>query len=93
MGREEKTGKWYLIHTGSGHEEKVIDIIERKVSKNIYSDIWCAYRYEERRSQGQDTIHKYSLFPGYIFICTDQADEIEEFLNRASDFDGLLKTG
>lgn len=84
---------WYVIRTRTGQEDNVIDIIDRKVSKSLYKDIWYVNRYSIRKKQGQESIIKTKMYPGYVFINTDHPDEIDEFLGHASDFDGLLQTG
>ncbi len=84
---------WYVIRTRSGQEDNVIDVIDRKISKSLYKDIWSAYRYDVRKKQGQEYILRVNMYPGYVFINTDHPDEIDEFLDHASDFDGLLQTG
>lgn len=73
-GREKraKDAKWYVVHTYSGHENKVKANIEKMVeNRGMKDDIFeVAVPTEEYvdAKQGKNKIKERKLFPGYVLI-------------------------
>lgn len=72
-------GKWFVVHTLSGQENRVKDAIERKikagdsVAKNVYEVLVPMEKVSEVR-QGKKTTTNRKYFPGYILIRMDLYD-------------------
>ncbi len=86
--KEEKTkvksikdlkGKWYIVHTYSGHENKVGKTLMQRVQSMGYEDrIFDAIvptRETIRIRAGKKEKIKEKIFPGYIFVNMDLTDE------------------
>lgn len=67
-----KEAKWYVVHTYSGHENKVKDNIEKMVENRGYIDdiFEVAVPTEEyvETKNGVKTIKERKMFPSYVLI-------------------------
>jgi len=65
-------GKWYIVHTYSGHENKVMKSLWQRVEAMGFTDrifeIIVPTRNTIRVSQGRKENIKEKIFPGYILI-------------------------
>lgn len=72
MSQREKEAKWYVVHTYSGHENKVKDNIEKMVANRGYIDdiFQVEVPMEEYiDSSGESkTIKERKMFPSYVFV-------------------------
>lgn len=72
LQEREKEAKWYVVHTYSGHENKVKANIEKMVENRGYVDdiFEVAVPTEEYISTTGDTqkIKERKLFPSYVFV-------------------------
>lgn len=71
--------KWYIVHTYSGHEEKVAKTLRQRVetmgfAKQIF-DIIVPTRNTIKVSQGKKETVKERIFPGYVLIKMVLTDE------------------
>jgi len=72
-------GKWYIVHTYSGHENKVAKTLIQRVAAMGFSDrIFDAIvptRETIRIRSGKKENIKEKIFPGYILVNMDLTDE------------------
>lgn len=72
-------GKWYIVHTYSGHENKVAKTLMQRVQSMNYEDrIYDAIvptRETIRIRAGKKEKVKEKIFPGYILVNMDLTDE------------------
>ena len=65
-------GKWYIIHTYSGHENKVAKSLHQRVEsmrfENRIFDIIVPTRDTIKVSQGKKENVKEKIFPGYVLV-------------------------
>lgn len=73
---------WYVIQTYTGREERVVEMIQSIVPRRYYDECFVIYSEQLRHRQQGNQIHILQMFPGYIFISTD---DIKQFF-------GYLKT-
>ena len=68
----ESEKKWYVIHTYSGYENKVMATLERKVKsmglENVISRILVPMEDEVDIKDGQKRTVKRKVFPGYVLV-------------------------
>lgn len=68
----EKPGKWYVIHTYSGHENKVSEGLKQRIEsmdlKDKIFDIVVPTRNTIKVSGGKKTEVEEKIFPGYILV-------------------------
>ncbi len=68
----EKNIRWYVIHTYSGYENKVMDTLNRKVHsmglEDTIKQILLPMQDEEEVKEGQKKVVSRKVFPGYLLI-------------------------
>lgn len=68
----EKNIRWYVIHTYSGYENKVMDTLNRKVHsmglEDTIKQILLPMQEEEEVKEGQKKVVSRKVFPGYLLI-------------------------
>lgn len=77
--QSEVATEWYIVHTYSGHEEKVAKTLRQRVetmgfAKHIF-DIIVPTRNTIKVSQGRKETVKERIFPGYVLIKMVLTDE------------------
>ncbi len=75
----EKRGQWFVIHTLSGHENKVRDTILRQLQGGDQVPVYEAFIPTEKVTevrQGKKSTMTRKLFPGYIWVRMDLYDEL-----------------
>ncbi len=77
--RKDYKGKWYIVHTYSGHENKVAKTLMQRVQamgfeERIY-DALVPTRDTIRVRGGKKETIKEKIFPGYILVNMDLSDE------------------
>ena len=64
--------KWYVIHTYSGYENKVMQTLERKVKsmglENVINRILVPMEDEVNIKDGKKHVVKRKIFPGYVLV-------------------------
>ena len=83
---------WYVIQVTTGKEEAMKMLIEREMDSG--SDERCFYIKRERiwRRDGQCILHVETMFPGYLFVITNQPKELYWRLKSIPQFTKLLRT-
>lgn len=66
------TAKWYIVHTYSGHEDKVAKSLKQRIQslgfKNRIFEMLVPTRNTIRVSQGKKESIKEKIFPGYVLV-------------------------
>jgi transcriptional antiterminator NusG len=74
-----KKGKWYIVHTYAGHENKVSKNLRQRSESmgfdNRIFDIIVPTRSTIKVSQGKKETVQEKIFPGYVLINMDLDDE------------------
>lgn len=85
---------WCVVQVRQGSEESVRRQCREKISSDLVKDCYVFYHEEKRRIQGEWVIQDKLLFPGYVFLVTDQdqASGLDNELSHISGFVKLLKT-
>lgn len=84
---------WYVIQTYSGREEKLVEMIRRIIPEEYYGDCFVVY-YEQLRDRKQkNQIHILRLFPGYIFISSDDVERIFQYLKIIPAMSKIMAAG
>ena len=73
---------WYVIQTSTGREEKIKQECEQRISKDVLSHCVLPLYEEKIKYKGQWHIQKKKLFPGYLFLISENLDELHEQLKR-----------
>ena len=84
---------WYVIQTSSGKEEKVRQECEKRISKEALS--CCALPLYEQKVhyKGQWHMQKKKLFPGYLFLISENLPQLRKELKNIDMVTRLLGVG
>ncbi len=81
---------WYAIQTLTGKEERAIKEIEKMVDRRVYEKCFLLKREAVWRIQGTCKIHIEPLFPGYIFVRTQNPGEFCRQLKAVPEYTRIL---
>ncbi len=84
---------WYVIQTQTGKEKRTKDLIERMVPSELYSEVRILYYETKRKYQGEWHLEQKTMFPGYLFLITDQIEEIFLYLRKVPELTKVLGYG
>lgn len=89
---------WYIIHTFTGHENKVKLSIERRAQAqglaSKFDRILVVTEDEIGTSRGgKKQVRKQKVFPGYVFIDMDLDDETRFLVRNTSGVTGFVGPG
>ncbi len=91
---EETTAAWYIVHTQTGHEEKIKDKIDRDVKAQQLEDsiLQTLVPTEEVREVKQSKVihHKRKFFPGYVLVEMKLTSENYWFIRNITGVTGFL---
>ena len=87
------TRMWYVIQVISGKEEATLNMIKKYGAQKYVKECFSP-KYERRRKYlGQWHQEKAILFPGYIFVISNQVEELYQALKKIPELTKLLGVG
>ena len=84
---------WYVMQVRTGTEENIRTQCVRKISSEILERCFIPYYEENKHMRGEWTIQKKVLFPGYVFVVTDDMEKLYESLKSVIGLTRLIGTG
>ena len=84
---------WYVMQTTTGKEEELVQMIQTIVPSDLFEDCFVAYYERIWRRQGQSIVHVERLFPGYVFILSEQPKELFFQLKRVPAMSKIIADG
>lgn len=82
---------WYVVQVRTGQEEKLCFLCEQRIpDKNILQRSFIPYFEEKKKIHGSWELIKKRLFPGYIFLVTDNLEELRIRLRAIPNFTRFL---
>jgi transcriptional antiterminator NusG len=89
--------RWYVVHTLTGHEQKVkaaIDrgVAERKLGDYIFNVLVPAEEITTQTKQGKNVRRKV-FFPGYVLVQMKVSEESWGFVRRTGGVTGFVGSG
>jgi transcriptional antiterminator NusG len=89
--------RWYVVHTASGHENKVASTLRQRVEaggfKDQISEILVPARNKVVVEAGQKKEIKERLFPGYILLKMHLNDESWQVVRNTAGITGFVGLG
>jgi transcriptional antiterminator NusG len=89
--------KWYVIHTYSGHENKVKANLERSIVARELEDkiLRVEVPMEEvaEMKNGKRVISTYKCFPGYVLVQMEMNEDTWQVVRNTSGVTGFIGTG
>lgn len=84
---------WYVMQTMTGQEEELVGLVRILVPSCLYTDCFVAYHERIWRKMQQSVVHVERLFPGYVFIITDNPEELYLELKKVPAMSKLIASG
>lgn len=84
---------WYVIQVMTGMEENIKCQCEKLIDSKILERCVIPYYEEKKKYQGSWHTETKVLFPGYVFLVSDQIIELQEALHRVSGLTKLIGAG
>jgi transcriptional antiterminator NusG len=84
---------WYVVQVRVGTEEKTKLQCEKKVSPEVMERCFIPYYELKRRTQGKWEKERKILFPGYLFVVTEDIDGLFHELKLVSGLTKLIGVG
>jgi transcriptional antiterminator NusG len=90
--------KWYGVHTISGHENKVRELLTRRAEVQGLWDydlfeILIPTEKEQATRAGKRVVVDKKLFPGYILVQMNLTDDTYKLVRGTSGVTGFLQSG
>ncbi|MBN1435426.1 transcription termination/antitermination factor NusG [Candidatus Fermentibacterales bacterium] len=89
---DEGRGKWYVVHSFSGHEQKVKRYLEAQVSERFPERVIKVLIPTEQITSsrgGRKTVREKKLYPGYVFARLDLCEEMVMEIRAMSSVSGF----
>lgn len=84
---------WYAVQVYTGQEEKMLKLFETRVALEFSVQFFCPKYEASHKKKGIRTVVKRVLFPGYLFLDTEQIEETCLQLKKFPEFAKILKMG
>ena len=84
---------WYVVQVRTGTEENIRTQCLRKISSEILERCFIPYYEEKKHIRGEWTVKKKVLFPGYVFVVTEDMDQLYQSLKSVAGLTKLIGTG
>lgn len=84
---------WYVIQTVTGKEEELIDMMNTILERDLYRDCFIIRAEWMKRLGGQWQTQVRPLFPGYVFVDSEQPEELFFSLKRVPRFSRIIGNG
>ena len=83
---------WYVIQVKSGDETRVKALLDKLRTDGAYEECFVPLFEDVKRSAGKVSISFRRLFPGYVFVETDEPNRLFDTLKGIPEFTRLLGT-
>lgn len=84
---------WYVVQVQTGTEESIRIQCQKRIPKSILTRCFIPYYEEKKRIRGEWVTQKKVLFPGYLFMVTDELEELYLQLKYVEGLTRLIGTG
>ena len=84
---------WYVVQVRTGTEESIRIQCQKRIPESILTRCFIPYYEEKKRIRGEWVTQKKVLFPGYLFMVTDELEELYLQLKCVEGLTRLIGTG
>lgn len=89
--------RWYVIHTYSGHENKVAATLKERVEAHGFTDrifkVYIPHQQKVVISEGKKRTVDEKLYPGYVMVLMDLSDDAWHIVRGTRGVTGFVGTG
>lgn len=83
---------WCVMQVRQGSEESIRRQCREKLPSDLVKNCYVFYYKEKKHIQGEWVVQEKLLFPGYVFMVTEEADRLSDELLRLKGRTRLLET-
>ena len=84
---------WYAVWVATGCEDKVVEMCRKLVPREYYVDCFIPKVERKKKYHGSWHIQQMVMFPGYIFIITENIEKVYLALKHVPEFAKVLGDG
>lgn len=84
---------WYVIQVRTGTEESIRLQCTARIPQIVLERCFLPYYEEKKKIRGSWIVQKKHLFPGYVFIVTEDIERLYEMLKNVMGMTKLLGVG
>ncbi len=84
---------WYVMQVSTGSEEKIRIQCECHIDDVVLQSCFIPHYEEKRKIDGTWKICKKKLFPGYVFLVSENLEQLVDSLKKVTGFTKLIGTG
>lgn len=81
---------WFAIQTMTGREQDMIDLLVDLADRQSYHRVFFIRRETVWRREGRCIVHTEALFPGYVFVESDDPEKLYMELKKIPKFSKML---
>lgn len=81
---------WYVMRTVPGKEDKAIELMQKYLNRKLWNQCRKLSKQKLFRTGGQLLLNKEQMFPGYIFIQTEEPEVLQDELCKSRRFPILI---
>ena len=85
--------KWYAVQVRAGKEHIVAELCRKQIGNDILKECFVPMYERKRRYEGMWHKEELRLFPGYIFMVTEQIHELFKNLKEIPELTKILGVG
>lgn len=67
---------WYAVQVPYRREEQIMDLCKKLISPDLLQDCFIPHYQRKRKYHGIWHIEERSLFPGYLFVISDEVESL-----------------
>ena len=84
---------WYVVQVRVGTEHAICTQCENRISGTILERCFVPQYEEKRHVRGKWQVLRKNLFPGYVFMVTDEPEELYKGLKLVDGLTKIIGTG
>lgn len=84
---------WYVIQVFTGTEENIRHQCEKLIGQEVLERCFIPYYEEKKKYQGEWHTKMRVLFPGYVFLVSEQLSKLQKELNKVQGLTRLIGAG
>ena len=84
---------WYVVQVRTGTEERIRRQCCQYIPENVLKQCFIPYYEVQKHIRGQWVTQQRVLFPGYVFVITDEMVELHRNLKQVTGLTKLLGIG
>lgn len=81
---------WYVLRTIPGRETQAAELLKNKVDRRLWKNCRILKKQQLFRIHGKYEMGRKEMFPGYLFVFSEQPEKLAEALERSREFPQIL---